>query len=346
MNKLRKMALMGVLLIALLCTGCQKEQAQETEKKAERVESDGIQIGFSFDSFVIERWQRDRDIFVSAAKELGAEVLVQSAEGDLQEQIEQIRYFIDKRVDAIVVVAVDCAGLADVVKEAQEAGIYVVSYDRLILNADLDLLVTFNNEKVGELMGSTMVNRLPSGSRIICINGSESDDNVSRVQAGFHSVIDSSDIKVVYNGYCPNWEAEVAYDTMQRLLNEGTEFDGIMCGNDDLATMVYKALSERGLADGVVLVGQDADLSACQRIVNGWQTMTVYKSVEALAREAAMDTVHLIETGAVETESVIENGYEEVPAVLLTPVAVNKSNMDQVVINGGYHSRSEVYESK
>lgn len=332
-----------IIMISLLCVGCAsssavKEEEEQTEHK--------IQIGMSFDSFVIERWQRDRDVFVSSVQDQGAEVIVQTADGSIDEQIEQIKYFINKKVDAIVIVAVDCSALGDVVKQAKDAGIYVISYDRMLLDADIDFVVTFDNRRVGELMAQNLCDNIKERGRILCINGSEQDNNVSEVQEGFHSIIDDSGRIIIYNEYCENWEAEKAYDMMQGILNSNVQFDAIMCGNDDIATMVYKALSERGKMDNVIIVGQDADLAACQRIVNGWQSMTVYKSVEKLAKEAAQDTLELINTGEIQTDIKLDNGYKTVPAVLLEPIEVTKDNMDEVIIDGGFHLYDEVYDEQ
>ena len=94
-----------MMMIVSLTTGCGNDTADQKEETGKK--SDKIQIGMSFDSFVIERWQRDRDVFVATARELGAEVNVQSANGEIEEQISQIQYFINKGVDAIVVVGVE-----------------------------------------------------------------------------------------------------------------------------------------------------------------------------------------------------------------------------------------------
>lgn len=144
-----------VLLVAGLFAGCGKK-TQETQKYTEPVteeEQKNIKIGLSFDSFVIERWLRDRDAFVAAADKLGAEVNVQNANGDVEEQIDQIRYLIKKQVDVLVVVATDCMALSEVVQEVKSAGIPVISYDRLIQNADSDLYISFDNKKVGGIYG-------------------------------------------------------------------------------------------------------------------------------------------------------------------------------------------------
>lgn len=334
----------SVILMISVLTGC--SAIDKGNQEASNKDDDTIRIGMSFDSFVIERWQRDRDVFVSTVKDQGGEVLVQVADGDVKEQIAQIEYFIEKKMDAIVIVAVDCSTLSEVIAKAKEAGIYVISYDRMVLDADIDLLVTFDNRKVGELMAQEIVRRVKPNGRVISINGSEQDNNVSEVQAGFHSVIDDTSLVIVYTDYCPNWEAEHAYEIMDSILDDKIKYDAIMCGNDDIATMVYKALSERGMTDSVVMVGQDADLAACQRIVNGWQSMTVYKSVEALAREAANRTIELVNTGSVEVETEMDNGYRSVPSILLEPIAVTEENMDEVIVDGGFHLHNEVYGQK
>ena len=152
-----KRVLLGLVCLVLsVLTGCGEKPGQPAGGPS--VQEEGMQIGITFDSFVIERWQRDRDVFVSTAQELGAEVNVQNANGDLQEQIAQIDYFIKKKVDVIVIVMVaseeDTGNFLAAVERAQRAGIPVIAYDRLILNADVDLYISFDNVQVGRLMES------------------------------------------------------------------------------------------------------------------------------------------------------------------------------------------------
>lgn len=117
-----------------------------------------------------------------------------------------------------------------------------------------------------------------------------------------------------------------------------------MCGNDDLATQVFRALSEDRLAGKVYLVGQDGDLMACQRIMEGTQTMTAFKYVEEEARLGAEYAVKLGKGEPLEgVNKTIYDGTYEVPYLELKPVAVNKGNMDSVIIKGGFHSKEDVY---
>ena len=337
------------LFLFMVLIGCSDNQHNEDE----RIEkADALQIGFSFDSFVIERWIRDRDAFVMTAKELGAEVNVQVANGDVKTQISQIKYFIKKKLDVIVIVAADGEALKEVIKEAKDAGIKIVSYDRLIKNANTDLYISFDNEDVGEEMAKALIHAVPSGGDIYMIAGSASDNNVNMIKQGFLGRIKESSLKVVYENSCANWNAELAATYVEEALKTYPKVRGIMCGNDDLASEVFKVLSENRLAGKVCIVGQDADLTACQRIVEGTQTMTVFKQVEDLARAAAYLSVAL-GNGEDITDSTInpdyyvkdtiEDGTYEIAYYKLDCIPVTKANIDKVIIDSGFHTREDVY---
>ena len=183
-KKMRKLLLWISCVMMLLATGgCETKTIPESAGAVE--EEDRITIGMSFDSFVIERWQRDRDIFVQAAKELGAEVNVQNANGDVDEQIRQIEYLIEKKVDVLVIVCIDSDALSEVVQSAKNAGIRVIAYDRLINDAAIDLYISFDNEMVGTLMAQCLIDHGISGGNVIMIGGSPADNNVSLIEDAF-----------------------------------------------------------------------------------------------------------------------------------------------------------------
>jgi D-xylose transport system substrate-binding protein len=331
------------------CIGCSSDH-QKTNTKDE--EEDPIQIGFSFDSFVIERWIRDRDAFVMTANQLGADVNVQVANGDVDTQISQIKYFIKKKMDVIVIVATDGDALKDVVKEARDAGIKIVSYDRLIQNAATDLYISFDNELVGEEMAQALMDELPDGGDIYVISGPDSDNNVEMIGQGFDKLLQKSNLSITYKKSCDNWNAELASDYVEEALREYPDVKGIMCGNDDLASEVFQVLSENRLAGKVCIVGQDADLSACQRIVEGTQTMTVFKQVENLAKAAAYLSVALGKGEDITDSSInqdywvketIDDGSQEIPYYKLDCIPVTKDNIDKVIIDSGFHTREDVY---
>lgn len=340
--KTRKVLLL-ILALALMLAGCQKNEV--SENKTVSTEKKKIQIGMTFDSFIIERWQKDRDIFVSLAKDMGAEVNVQNANGDVEEQIKQIDYFIEKGMDAIVIICIDSDSLAESVEKAHDAGIKVIAYDRLIHNANVDMYISFDNYEVGKLMGEAIVGGSEPVEKVVMIGGNIADNNVTQVEAGFVDIMTKHNVEIVGQTHCDGWKAELGGDYIYSNLELLDDVDAIMCGNDNIATSVYHALAENRKADNMILVGQDADLEACQRIVNGTQAMTVYKPVEKLASKAAEDTIALIKGEAVEGEEItfINDGTYDVPFVVLKPIAVNEENINEIIINSGFHMKEDVY---
>ncbi len=323
----------------LLFSGCGNISAKAD--KPQTKDKDGIEIGLCFDSFVIERWEKDRDVFVDTASGLGATVNVQNANGDVDKQIEQIEYLVDKGVDCLVIIPVDGSVLGDAVALAHEKDIPVVSYDRLIPNADTDLYISFDNNMVGQMLGEALVDA--GATKVVKICGPHTDNNVSLVSDGFDSVIKEHNVEIIDSYYCDGWKAELGgayvYDNMDTI----RQADAIMCGNDDVATSVIRALAVSQLAGVVPVVGQDADLPACQHIVEGTQLMTVYKPVGELAKQAAELSYKLATGDSLSVEATISDGSHEVPYVTIDPVAVNKENIDDVIIAGGFHSREDVY---
>lgn len=357
-KKMTVLILVIAILLVSVMTGCSYNSAPK--KVADKKKS--INIGLCFDSFVIERWLRDRDTFVTTAKELGAKVNVQNANGDVKEQISQIDYLISQNVDVIVIIAVDCEAISDAVKRAKNKGISVISYDRLIKNVDIDLYISFDNETVGRDMGKAMKHALTHGGKIFEINGSSADDNVIRVEKAFKQEISKAGIDIVYSDYCKGWSAKAAGEYVEKALEKYPDVDGIMCGNDDLASEVARVLSENRLSGKVALIGQDADLLACQRIVEGTQKMTEFKKVEELAKTAAYFAVKIAkgekyykagDSGQKKENDEknsdymavkkIDNGKSLVPYYSLKPVMVTKNNLDSVIIDSGFHTKEEVY---
>ncbi len=329
-------------LLLLIMAGCGKAESGRENVEGEEKK---IQIGLSFDSFVIERWQRDRDVFVSVAKELGAEVNVQNANGVVEEQKRQIDYFIQKEMDVIVIIAIDPSSLRESVSKAKAAGIKVVSYDRLIDDADVDLYISFDNEMVGDMMARALVEEDLENGSVIMIGGSPTDNNVPMVEGAFKRVMSKHRVQILDSVHADNWRAEEAAAYIYANPLKIAQTDAIMCGNDDLATQAVRALAETRQAGDILVVGQDADLAACQRIVEGTQVMTVYKPVERLATRAAEEAVALAKGGEITGDDVvtIDSGKYKIPYIALEPISVNRDNIDEVIIGSGFHLKEDVY---
>lgn len=306
-----------------------------------------IKIGFSMGTLKEERWIRDRDILMAKVKELGEEIIVQNANNDDQDQLKQVKYLLEQNIDVLIIVPNDLKKAANAVEMAKKEGVKVISYDRLVLNSDIDVYLSFDNVKVGELMAEHVLNKTPTGN-ILIINGAQSDHNTKMIKEGYDQILNpqikNERIKVITEEWAPNWMKEYAFKVVDDHLQKG-KIDAIIAGNDGLADGAIEALSEHRLAGKTIVVGQDADLAACQRIVEGTQDMTVYKPIEKLADVAADLAIKLAKGEDLEIEKTIFNGKYDVPYHSLEPIAVTKDNMDATIIKDGFHLRNAVYRN-
>ena len=325
------------------------EELPDGQAPGVRRQDDGtIKVGLTMDTLQEERWIKDQEMFGEAVKALGAEFIVMTADSDDAKQIEQAETLIGMGVDILVVVPHDAEAAATIVNKAHAAGIKVLSYDRLVRNADVDLYVSFDNERVGELQAEAITKRVPAG-KYVYIGGPETDYNAHLVKKGVFNVlqpyIDRGEITIVFDQWTRDWQPANARDNMRIALeaNEG-RIDAVIAGNDGTAGGAIEALAEWGLAGKVPVAGQDAELAAAQRIVAGTQTMTVYKPIRQLAEVAAELAVKMAKGETPRADRLVNNGKLDVPSVLLTPIAVNADNIDETIIADGFHAREEVYK--
>ena len=313
-----------------------------------QVSAKDLTIGISVDDLRLERWQKDRDIFVKKAENLGAKVFVQSANGDASAQISQIENMINRNVDVLVIIPFNGEVLGNVIAEAKKEGIKVLAYDRLINNADIDFYVSFDNEKVGELQAKSVVEAKPEGNYFL-MGGSPVDNNAKLFRKGqmkvLQPLIDSGKIKVVGDQWVDSWLAEKALQIMENALTANkNNIDAVVASNDATAGGAIQALSAQGLSGKVAISGQDADLAAIKRIVDGTQTMTVYKPITKLADKAAEIAVTLGKNEKPTPNAELNNGLKNVPSYLLDPIAVNKDNIDDTIIKDGFHTKDAIYK--
>jgi D-xylose transport system substrate-binding protein len=297
-----------------------------------------------------ERWQRDRDLFVERAKELDADVLVEAAERDDAKQLQQAESLLERGVQALVVVPHSAEAAAKIVEAAKKKSVPVIAYDRLILNADLDLYMSYDNRRVGEAQAQALRNHAPKGNYIL-IGGAPTDHNAKLVREGQLSALSDGikrgDIKIVADPFTPDWQADAAMQLTEAALKKArNQVVAVVASNDTTAGGAIRALEKNGLAGKVFVSGQDANLDAVQRLVGGTQTMTVYKPLRPLARGAASAAVGLAKGEKVEGTSTINNGKKDVQSLLLTPISVTKELVDQLIIRDKFHTREQVYGSK
>jgi len=339
----------GLAILSLLLSvaiGWTISKQGQTDLPADSAQQPPL-IGLSLGTLKEERWQRDRDHFVARANEIGAEVLVQSGNSDGMRQMQDIEALISRGVDVLVVVAFNPAAMAKAVAAAKEAGVPVICYDRMITNCDVDLYVSFNNIRVGEVQAQYLVDKLGGSGKIVRIYGPKTDYTGLMFKQGQDHVlkplIDSGAIEVIHEDYADGWKPENAKKIINAAItSKGPNFVAILATNDGTAGGAIQALLEEGLAGQVLVTGQDADLAACQRIKRGSQTMSVYKPLERLARSAADAAVALANGEVLIVRDTVHNGFKEVPSLLEEVVVVDSENLFETVVKDGFHREEDL----
>jgi D-xylose transport system substrate-binding protein len=317
--------------------------------------SGGGKIGFLLPETQTARYEtQDKPLFEQKVKELcpDCEILYQNADQDPTKQQSQVEAAVTEGVDVLVLDPVDSLSAAGLVTRAKQADIPVISYDRLILDADLDYYVEFNSSEVGTQQGDALAKKLaqdgsPKGP-IVQINGDPKDNNAKLFKEGASAVFADKGIDVAKEYDTPDWLPENAQREMEQAvtaLGKGG-FAGVLAANDGTAGGAIAALKGAGIDPSTVPVtGQDAELAAIQRILAGDQYMTVYKPIKPLADDAAAIAVAVAQgkqppSGLINGEE--DNGTEKVPTAVNKTIPVFKDNVKDTVIADDYWTAGQI----
>ena len=335
---LRRLTVLSTLFVIALAG--QLARAQDGNK---------LRIGFSLEAMKGERWQTDLDSFEVRAKQLGAEVISRDAGGDDDRQFEQVKDMIKAGIKVLVLLPRDTTTASRMVGAAKSANVKVISYDRLVLNSDLDLYVGFDREEIGRMQAEYLVKHAPTGNYVL-IAGSPNDEGAKTLHDAQMKVlqphIDRGNIKVIADGYIKEWLPSEAYLFMLKAIDAAQgNIAAVLASNDGLAGGAIQALREHNLAGKVLVSGQDADLVAIICIAQGTQTMTVYKPVTNEAMRAAEEAVRLAKGEKTDAERTISNGKTKVPAIMLKPVVVTKDNIKTTVVKDGFQTLKSINQA-
>ncbi|PWE00034.1 D-xylose ABC transporter substrate-binding protein [Marinilabilia rubra] len=325
--------LLSTLLLAVILVSCNNKP----------------KIGFLMDTLNIERWEKDKELFEKRVEELGGIPLVRIADGNSPKQLEQTMELIYDHVDVLVVIPVDLHASRDIVREAHKKDIPVISYDRMIRDSDVDYYVSTDNINIGELQAEYLSTMAPNG-KFALLGGPTKDNNAALLHLGWMNVlqplIEKGDIEIVVDESVENWNSEEAYEIIDNYLsNDNPELDAIIAGNDELAGGAIRALQEHNLQREVLVAGQDAEVEAIRNIVAGYQTITIFKPIDAMAYTAVNMAMKLAEEeGPINTNITVNNGHKLVPSVLLSAQVVNRQNIKMTVVSEGYVKEEEIYQ--
>jgi len=333
-----RLTILSILLIAAFHPRPACAQAQSS-----------LKIGFSIEAMNGERWQTDLSSFETRVKQLGAEMISADARGDDDRQLQQVQDMIKAGIKALVLLPHDTSKASRIVQAAKAANVRVISYDRLVLNSDVDLYITFDRVEIGRMQAEYLVKRAPRGNYVL-IAGSPNDEGAKILHDAQMNVlqpyVDRGEIKVIADGYTNDWLPSEAYLSMLKAIDSSKgDVAAVLASNDGLAGGAIQALREHGLAGKVAVSGQDADLAAVICVAQGAQTMTVYKPVTNQALRAAEEAVRLAKGEKPIADATINNGKANVPAILLKSIVVTKDNIKTTVVKDGFQKLQSINQA-
>ncbi|MEH3054240.1 MAG: sugar ABC transporter substrate-binding protein [Patulibacter minatonensis] len=301
---------------------------------------------------------QDKPLFEAKVKSLcsGCEVIYSNADQDASKQQQQAEAAITNGAKVLVLDPVDADSAGAVVKRAQESNVKVVSYDRLIGGGSKpDYYISFDNAAVGKLQGESLIKQLggadaAKGKQIVMINGAPTDSNAKLFKEGAHSVLDGV-VKIGKEYDTPDWSPDKAQDEMDQAITAlgKDKIDAVYAANDGTGGAAIAAMKSAGMdPTKIPSTGQDAELAGVQRVLAGEQGMTVYKAIKPEAEKAAELAVSLAK-GEEPTSGLItgkqNNGTADIPAIILTPVAVTKDNVKDTIVADGFWKVDELCTS-
>jgi D-xylose transport system substrate-binding protein len=346
---------LALLLVAALAA-CGDDDDDTSAGGSGSEGGDGVKIALLLPETKTARYEtQDRPLFEAKVDELCSEceVLYSNADQDASKQQSQAEAALTNGADVLVLDPVDSASAASIVAQAKQRDVPVISYDRLVTDADIDFYISYDNEKVGELQATALTDKLAAdgvtSGPLVMINGAPTDNNATLFKEGAHSVLDGSsyDIGVEYD--TPDWSPDKAQSQMEQAITQlgNGGFVGVYAANDGTGGGAIAAMKAAGIDPLPPVTGQDAELAAIQRILAGEQYMTVYKAIKPEAEIAAEVAIALGRGEEPPEEWVnqqVDNGQGEIPSQILDPVSVTKDNVNDTVVADGFWSVDEICE--
>jgi len=334
---MKKRLCIFIILVAYLFSSC------SMEKKDEKI---GLLMGL----YKAKRWKLERAFFEKRIKELGAIPIVKVSEHDDLKQIKQAEELINEKIDAVVIIASNENNAAAIVRKFHRAGIKVIADQRMIKNASLDAYITFNNKKTGELMAKYAVDKVPKGNYIL-LWGDTADKSAHDIKQGAINVltpyIKNHSINIVYEMFVDNWRERDAFFYTNKVIQfSDTKIDAIIAPYSGMAYGAKKAIKKNNLEDKIFVVGHTPDVYSCKQIIAGKDIFVVYRSPKTIAYIMAETANNIAKDKQVNFTDSIFNGKIKVPTIIINPILVTKSNINQTVFEEGFVKKEKVFKKK
>ncbi|MFF6874365.1 multiple monosaccharide ABC transporter substrate-binding protein [Streptomyces sp. NPDC012474] len=360
-------AIAGAASLALTLSACGQSSEGGSEESGDSAK--GATIGIAMPTKSSERWIADGKNVVTELESKGYKTKLVYGEDDPDQQVSQVENLITQGVKALIIAAIDNKSMNNVLQQAKDANIPVISYDRLILGSqNVDYYASFDNEKVGELQGTYIAEKLglADGSKkgpfnIELFAGSNDDNNTRYFFGGAMKVlqpyIDKKQL-VVRSGQTKlnqvttlRWDGGTAQKRMDDILTsayKSERVDAVLSPYDGISIGILSALKSDDYGSKSkplpIVTGQDAEVASVKSIIAGQQSMSVFKDLRQLAKVSSnmVDALLKDKKPEVNDTKTYDNGAKVVPAYLLEPVAVDKGNYQKELIDSGYLKESDV----
>ena len=308
------------------------------------VDGKGAKVGIILpDRTTSNRWiSTDPDALAARCKADNLDCDIQNANNSATTMATQADTMMNNGVKVLMLVNLDSASAAKIEQKAKSKGIITIDYDRLTLGGDASLYVSFDNVKVGELQGQTLVQcpqvKGKSSVNYVELNGAPTDNNATLFAQGYNSVLSKQPgWKKLADQSIANWDNTQAGITFTSMYQKNPDIQAVMVANDGMAGPVIADLAKQKKAGAVAVSGQDATVEGLQRIMQGTQCFTIYKPSVGEANPA-VDAAAKFATGQLPTTTATVTDTEtgrKVPAILATPIAITQANV-ALPINDGY----------
>lgn len=347
-TKFLALSLVLVLMVSMFagCTKTEPAPVEEAPAVEEVVADKTVVVGVSLPTQREERWVRDKESMEKWAEEMGVELKVQVADADQAQQVQQVENLLTQGIDVLILAPHDASASAELVKKANDEGVPVLSYDRLVTGTDkLDYYISFDNERVGELQGEYFVENVESGN-VILFAGAPTDNNAvlffkgamsklqAKIDSGDYTVLGGEEFQQVATD---NWVPANAQNRATNVLtaNPDAEIAGVLAPNDGTAGGIVEAFKAANV-ELPVITGQDSEIAAVKRIKIGEQSMTIFKDTGDLAKAAIVAAKQIGLGEEVATNGAVDNGVVEVPTIMLEAKVVTQDNFQELLIDSGY----------
>jgi len=364
-----------LLVFSMLFTACaqEAEETPEVEETEEPEETTGIPIGIVLPTRDEPRWIQDQTRFQNQLAELGYDAEILFSQADPSQEKSNVESLITQGVEVIILCPHDSAAAAASAEAAREAGVTIISYDRLITDTDaVDYYVTFDSVAVGEAQAQYLVDQAEGeGNPLYLYAGAATDNNAflffegawnvlqPKIADGTFYIVNSSaavelqdkpeltrdEMGQIIGQVTTNWDFDDAKSLAEANLTAASAEDKgdvfILAPNDGTARAIADAFSADTDVTSYAVTGQDAEIASVQYIIDGKQSMTVLKDVRNLVDDAIEMAVSVVEGETVETTGEYDNGEIMVPAKQSEVITVTAENVQETIIDSGYWDASE-----